>query len=185
MSEKKDRLYVDNLSFASRIRRFFWSICNSCLFRWTPRFLFRRWRINLLRIFGAKIGRGCKVDPSCYIWAPWNLTMGDFVCLAGGVDMYTVDKVNIGSNTTISQRAFICTASHDIKYLQRPLIHAPIIIEDHAWVCAEAFVGGGVTIHEGAVVAARAVVTRDVVAWTVVAGNPANFFKKRELLEQE
>lgn len=135
----------------------------------------------LLKMFGAKIGHGCKVDPTCFVWAPWNLTLGDFVCLAADVDIYSVDKIVIGSHVTISQRSFICTASHDISELNRPLIHSPITIEDHAWICAESFVGLGVTIHEGSVIAARAVVTKDIDAWSVVAGNPARFLKTRKL----
>ena len=181
MIKKKERLYIDHLSLKLRVLRLVWVVFYNILFRWTPRLLFQKWRLTILKIFGAKIGHGCKVDPSCFIWAPWNLVLGDFVCLAGGVDMYSVDKIMIGSNVTISQRSFVCTASHDISVLSRPLIHSPILIEDHAWVCAESFVGPGVIIHEGAVVAARAVVIKDIDKWTVVAGNPAKIIKTRQL----
>jgi putative colanic acid biosynthesis acetyltransferase WcaF len=109
--------------------------------------------------------------------------MGHYVCLADGVDCYTVSPIEIGSKVTISQRAFLCSASHDISSLSRPLIHSPIIIKEHAWICAEAFIGAGVTVAEGAVVGARAVVTRDVVPWAVVAGNPAKFVKTRVIDE--
>lgn len=175
----KKRIYVDKLSFSSRVRRLIWYFAYCGLFRWTPRLFLGRWRIFLLRIFGAKIGDGCKVDPSCFIWAPWNLVLGDFTCIAGKVDIYSVDKIILGTNVAISQRSFLCTASHDITEISRPLIHKPIIIEDHVWVCAEAFVGLGVTIGEGAVVGARSVLLKDVEAWTVVTGNPAVFRKKR------
>ena len=60
-----------------------------------------------------------------------------------------------------------------------PLKIAPITIGDRAWVAADAFVGMGVTIGEGAVVGARAAVFKDVEPWTVVGGNPAKFIKKR------
>ena len=60
-----------------------------------------------------------------------------------------------------------------------PLLHSPIVMQDHSWVAAEAFIGPGVTIGEGAVVGARAAVFRDVEAWSVVGGNPAKFLKKR------
>jgi putative colanic acid biosynthesis acetyltransferase WcaF len=107
--------------------------------------------------------------------------MGHYVCLAEGVDCYSVSPIRIGNKVTISQRAFLCSASHDVTSLARPLIHAPIIIKEHAWVCAEAFVGAGITIAEGAVVGARAVVTKDVKSWSIVAGNPAKFVKQREI----
>jgi len=61
------------------------------------------------------------------------------------------------------------------------LTYAPIVIGDNAWVASRAFVGPGVTVGEGAVVAACAVVTKDIEPWTVVGGNPAKFIKKREL----
>ena len=104
-------------------------------------------------------------------------------CLASGVDCYNVNLVHIGANTTVSQRAFLCTASHEITKSLNPLVTAPIEIKDQAWIAAEAYVGMGVTIGQGAVVGARAVVVKDVEPWTVVGGNPARFIKKREIKE--
>lgn len=179
-----DRIYVDRLSLSLRIRRLAWGLVCLLFFRPTPRWLFDQWRIFLLRLFGAKIGIGCRVAPSCSVWAPWNLSIGDRTALAEGVECYCVDRVSIGSNVCVSQRAFLCTASHDIRTLQRPLAHRPIMIQDHGWICAEAFVGPGVTLGEGAVVAARAVVMHDVAAWKVVGGNPAKLIKDRDLEEE-
>ncbi len=138
-----------------------------------------------MRLFGAKIGAGSAVYPSCKIWAPWNLTMGDYTCLSFGVDCYCVDKVTIGSNVTVSQHSHLCTASHDFTRSAMPLITAPIKIEDQVWVCADVFVGMGVNIGEGAVVAARATVVKDVQPWTVVGGNPAKAIKKRILVNDQ
>ncbi|MBR0457730.1 MAG: sugar O-acetyltransferase, partial [Victivallales bacterium] len=73
------------------------------------------------------------------------------------------------------------TASHDITKGNLPLVFAPIVMEDQVWIAADAFIGMGVTVHQGAVVGARASVFKDVDAWTVVGGNPAHFLKKREL----
>ena len=140
-----------------------------------------RWRCTVLRVFGARIGIGCRIDPRARIWAPWNLEIGDFVAIAENVDVYSVDKIRIGSKAAVSQRAFLCTASHNIGSLHRPLVHAPIEIGEHAWIAAEAMILPGVVIRKGAVVAARGVATRDIAPWTVVAGNPAKFVKKRML----
>ena len=178
------RIYVDRLSRSLRIRRLVWGLVWLIFFRPTPRWLLDQWRIFLLRLFGAKIGTGCRVAPSCVVWAPWNLSIGDRTALAEGVECYCVDRISIGSNVCVSQRSFLCTASHDIRSLGRPLTHSPIVIEDHAWICAEAFVGPGVNLGEGAVVAACAVVIRDVAAWEVVGGNPAKFIKHRKLEEE-
>lgn len=105
--------------------------------------------------------------------------MEKYSCIASDVDCYNVAPVRIGANATVSQGAFLCTASHDITDPHNRLITAPIIIENQAWIAAAAFVGMGVTIGEGAVVGARAAVFKDVEPWTVVGGNPAKFIKKR------
>jgi putative colanic acid biosynthesis acetyltransferase WcaF len=139
------------------------------------------WRRFLLRCFGAQIGTGARILPSARIWAPWNLAMGEYACLSEFVDCYCVDRIRVGAHATVSQYAFLCTASHDIQDPHMRLIKAPITIGDGAWVCAGAYVGMGITIGEGAVAAARAVVVKDVPPWTVVGGNPARFIKRREL----
>lgn len=108
--------------------------------------------------------------------------MDDYPCLAEGVDCYNTVPIRIGRNATVSQRAFLCTSGHDITDSRYHQTNASIVIEDRAWVCAEAFVGQGVTVGEGAVCAARAVVIKDVESWTVVGGNPAKFIKKRMLI---
>lgn len=110
--------------------------------------------------------------------------MGKNSCLSSDVDCYNVDIVLIGSNVVVSQKAYLCTASHEITHVTYPLIVSPIIIKDQAWIAADAFVGMGVTIGEGAVVGARSVVTKNVEPWTVVGGNPARFIKNRILYNQ-
>ena len=137
------------------------------------------WKRALLRAFGAKIADTANVYASAKVYFPTNLVMKEYSCLASDVDCYNVDKVVIGANSTVSQGAYLCTASHDITNPHNPLITAPIVIEDQAWVAADAFVGMGVTIGEGAVVGARAAVFKDVEPWTVVGGNPAKFIKNR------
>jgi putative colanic acid biosynthesis acetyltransferase WcaF len=168
--------------FRNRVLRALWSLACALLFRPSPR-PFHAWRRALLRMFGARIGKGAHPYPKCRIWAPWNLTMEPHSCLADDVDCYSVDRVILGQNATVSQYAFLCTASHDISSLRMPLITSPLKIADFAWVCAGAFIGPGVTVGEGAVVGARSSVHKDVAPWTVVAGNPARFLRKRVLTE--
>ncbi len=107
--------------------------------------------------------------------------MDAYSCLASEVDCYNVAPIHIGANATVSQGAYLCTASHDISDPAHSLISAPITVEDQAWVAAQAFVGMGVTVGRGAVVGARSAVFRDVAPWTVVGGNPARFIKQRTL----
>lgn len=171
--------YEDSIKTKDKIKRLGWNIVYYILFRTTPSFSFNKWRISLLKLFGAKIGKGCIIYPSCKIWEPWNLEMGDFSVIASDVDCYCVDKIIIGSKVAISQRSYLCTASHDISTYKRPLITAPIIIKDHVWICAEAFIGPNCILEEGAVIAARSVVTKNIDSYDVVGGNPAKYIKKR------
>lgn len=105
--------------------------------------------------------------------------MADESCIGPDVDCYCVDRIELGVRAVVSQRAFLCTASHDYSRPDLPLVTAPIDVRADAWVTAEVYVGPGVTLNEGAVALARAVVVRDVGPWSVVAGNPAREVKQR------
>jgi putative colanic acid biosynthesis acetyltransferase WcaF len=157
---------------SSLARRVAWNLVWVLLYRPSPTPL-HGWRRMLLRLFGAEIGAGAHPYPSARIWAPWNLEMGEASCLAPGVDCYSVDRITLGARAIVSQRASLCSATHDHNDPAFPLVTAPISIGADAWVAAEAFIGPGVAIGEGAVVGARTVAMRDVPARTVVAGNPA------------
>jgi putative colanic acid biosynthesis acetyltransferase WcaF len=160
--------------------RLLWQLVRLLLFRPSPWFCHAP-RRGLLRLFGAKIGRGVQVMPSVQIWAPWNLTLGDFSTVSHGVDLYCVDKIEIGTYATVSQRAFLCTASHEIDHPNMPLITAPIKISDGAWVCAEAYIHPGVTVGTDSVVGVRSVVLHDVPDRQVVGGNPAKIIQERRV----
>lgn len=92
-------------------------------------------------------------------------------------------RVTIGAYSTISQYSHLCSSSHDYTKPNMPQTFAEIIIEDQAWICADAFIAPGVTVGQGAVVGSRAAVFKDVEPWTVVGGNPAKFIKKWKLPE--
>jgi putative colanic acid biosynthesis acetyltransferase WcaF len=139
------------------------------------------WKRMLLRLFGAKIDSTAGVYSSARIYYPANLTMEAHSCLADGVNCYNVAPRKIGEQVTVSQEAYLCTASHDITDPLHHLVTAPITIERDAWIGARAYVGMGVTIGEGTVVGATASVYKDVEPWTVVGGNPARFIKNREI----
>lgn len=175
--------YHNVLSRKHQVIRLLWGIVWGLLARPLPRSLGLGWKRTLLRLFGAKVHPTAVVYSSAKIYFPRNLIMDAYSCLASDVDCYNVDVIHIGANTTISQGVFLCTASHDITNSLNPLITAPIVIEDQAWVAADAFVGMGVTVGQGAVVGARAAVFKDVEPWTVVGGNPAKFIKKRIVKE--
>lgn len=173
--------YQNKLSIKNKLARLIWGVVWLFLFRPFGTTIFNGWRIFLLRTFGAKIGKGCKINASVKFWAPWNLEMGDFVAFGFGSSCYNPGDIIIGNKVAISQGVHLCSASHDITKKENPLIVAPIIIKDRVWVAADAFLGMGVTINEWAVVGAKAAVFKNVEAWDVVGGNPAKFIKKRVL----
>lgn len=183
MTDFQQLKYVDTIPKQEKLLRQIWVLVYVLFFRPTPRGLMNGWRKMLLRLFGARIGKGSKIAPSCFVWAPWNLEMGEFSVLGDHVDCYTMAKIRIGSKVAVSQRSFLCTGTHDITSLRRPLINRPITIGDHVWIAAETMVGPGVTIDEGSVVSARSFVNKDMPAWMVCAGTPCKPVKPR-IVEQ-
>ncbi|MBD5367564.1 MAG: putative colanic acid biosynthesis acetyltransferase [Bacteroides sp.] len=174
-----DSKYVNRLGRKHQIVRLLYGIVWTLSARWLPRSVGSGWKRMLLRAFGAKLSPTAVVYSSVKVYYPANLVMDDYACLASDVDCYNVAPIHIGKYATVSQGAFLCTASHDITSSTHDLITAPITIKDQAWIGAEAFVGMGVTVNDGSVVGARAAVFKDVEPWTVVGGNPAKFIKKR------
>lgn len=99
--------------------------------------------------------------------------------VADRVILYNQARIAIGSHAVISQGSHLCTGTHDYNSPEFTLRTYPITVGAHAWICAEAFIHPGITIGEGAVIAARAVVTRDLPEWTVCAGHPCVPLKPR------
>jgi len=167
-------------STANKIGRALWGLVWHFLFRPSPRITLG-WRRFLLRLFGAKIGKGAKIMPSAKIWAPWNLTMGEEACLSHWVDCYCVAPVTIGAHATISQYSYLCTATHDVEDPHMRLVTAPIVIGDGAWIAADVYVAPGITIGEGVVAGARSSVFNDLKPWKIYAGTPAMLIRDRVL----
>lgn len=173
--------YQNKLSLKNKISRVLWNFFWLVLFRPfnLPQFNFLR--IFLLRCFGAKIGKGCKIQSTVKIWAPWNLELGDLVAFGFDVLCYNPGKVIIGNKVAISHNVHLCSASHDFTKKNNPLITKPIVINELTWVSTDSFIGMGVTIGKGAIIGARSSVFKDVKEWTIVGGSPAKFIKKRIL----
>lgn len=171
--------YENHLGRKHQMIRMLWGVTWMIGARWLPRSLGSGWKRVLLQMFGAKMGKNANVYSSAKIYYPAHLIMGDNTCLAGDVDCYNVAPIILEDNVTVSQGAYLCTASHDVEDAKHPLIYAPIVIKDQAWVGARAFIGMGVKIGQGAVVGATASVYKAVEPWTIVGGNPAKVLKKR------
>lgn len=167
----------DNYTGGVFARRVLWGL-GALLFRWSPRPLYG-WRNALLRLFGAKLGRAVRFYPSAEVFYPWNLEAGDYTTVGPRVQLYSLGKITLGPECLISQNVHICAGSHDYTKPNLPLVTPPVTVGRGVWMCADAFVGPGVTVGDYAVLAARAVVVRDVAAGAVVAGNPARAVRHR------
>lgn len=167
-----------SFSRRNRFARLVWQLVRVLLFRPSPPQL-HAWRCCLLRCFGARIGSPCFVYNDVEIWAPWNLHMSDYSTLGRRVICYSMAQVCLGERVVVSQGVHLCAGSHDHESDNFQLFARPIQIGADSWICAEAFLGPGVSIGDGAVIGARAVVTRDQPAWMVCAGNPCRPLKPR------
>jgi putative colanic acid biosynthesis acetyltransferase WcaF len=170
-----------SFSLSNRLGRVVWQLCSFLFFQYSPR-PFHKWRAFLLQCFGAKVGRGVHVYPGVKIWAPWNLELSDECGIASGAILYSQGKITIGRQAVISQGAHLVTGTHDYSQAGFPLITKPIHIGDQTWIAAEVFIHPGVIIHDGCVVGARSVVTKDMPSWMVCSGFPCKPIKPREFV---
>lgn len=169
-----------SFALSNRLYRLAWAVTWLLLARWTPPFL-RGWRRWLLRVFGAQVAPTANVYGSVRIWSPANLVIGDHAAIGPGAIVYSMAQVTIGPYAVISQRAHLCAGTHDIEDAAFQLRARPITIGARAWVAAEAFVGPGVTVGDGAVLGARGCAMRDLAPWTVYGGNPAVALRERRI----
>ncbi|WP_027211811.1 DapH/DapD/GlmU-related protein [Burkholderia sp. WSM2232] len=137
-------------------------------------------RVALLRLFGARIGSGCRFVHPLRVKAPWNLEVGDKCWFGVDVWIYNQAPIRIGSNVCISQGTFLTAGSHDMSTTM-DLHVAPIVIEDGVWITSKCVVQMGVTIGRSAVVTPLSVVHRSLEAGGVYGGNPCRFLRKRFL----
>ena len=164
----------DNSHFdrgASRAREYLWLLVRRGWFLNSISPSYRR-RRSLLRAFGAIIGEHVVIKPGVKITFPWRLTVGSHSWIGEDVTLHNLAPIHIGHNVCLSQRAFLCTGSHDWSHPHFELITKPISVEDSAWVCANVFVGPGLTVETGAVATAGSVVTHSLPANMICTGNP-------------
>jgi len=149
-----------------------WWFVQGTLFAMSPQFMYG-WRRNLLRLFGAKIGKNVLIRPSARVTYPWKVTIGDHTWIGDNAVLYSLGAIHLGKDVVISQESYLCAATHDYKSVAFDIVDTPITIEDQAWIAADVFVGPGVRIGRGCLVGARSSVFEEMPEGMICIGTPA------------
>ena len=155
-----------------------WWFVQAIFFKLSPQFLYG-WRRFLLRLFGAKIGKKVIIRPTATITYPWKIKIGDYSWIGDNVVLYSLGEICIGSNTVVSQKSYLCAASHDYTKINFPIYKRKIDIADECWLATDVFIAPGIKIGKGCVIGARSSVYKDIPEGWVCYGNPAVQIKKR------
>lgn len=140
-------------------------------------------KVYLLKLFGAKIGKGVYIKPAVNIKYPWLLEIGDYSWIGEKAWIDNLVKVKIGANVCLSQDSMLLTGSHDYKKSTFDLITGEIILEDGVWIGAKSIVCPGVTCSSHSVLAVNSIATKDLEPYSVYQGNPAVLKRKRKFNE--
>ena len=167
-------------TFKEKVGRAIWMVFGKTMFRLS----FHNWyrsRAALLRLFGARIGKGVAIRPTANIEVPWMLDIEDDVSVGDHAILYSLGMIRIGRRAIISQFAHLCAGTHDHTDHTFRLIRMPVTIGADVWIGADAFIGPGVTVGPLSVVGARSSTYKDLPARKVYVGNPAKPIKDRVL----
>ncbi|MFQ3581829.1 MAG: WcaF family extracellular polysaccharide biosynthesis acetyltransferase [Chloracidobacterium sp.] len=160
------------------LKRALWLLINAWIFKSDlpyPSAL----KARLLRLFGARIGRGVVIKPNVNIKYPWLLAIGDFSWIGEGAWIDNLADVAIGAHACISQGAYLLTGNHDYTAQHFDLMIAPITIGDGAWVGAKSIVLPGTRLESHVVVAAGSVIGGSTEPYGIYRGAPAQWVRQR------
>jgi putative colanic acid biosynthesis acetyltransferase WcaF len=160
------------------VKRWLWYLLNILFFK-TPLFPFYKFKVFLLKLFGAKVGHNVLIKPLVNIKYPWFLEIGNNVWIGEQVWIDNLDKVSIGNNVCLSQACLLLTGNHDYTKTSFDLVIKPIVLEDGVWIGARAVVCGGTVCHHHAVVTVGSVAKGELEAMAIYRGNPAVKIKER------
>ena len=156
----------------TRIARSVWRLAQATVFRWSPAFA-NGWRRTVLRLFGAKIGRGVTIHSSVRIQRPWRMTLEDGVKVEARVILNAAGGLWIGRDTLISQDAHLCSTNHDYRDRSMRFLACPIVIGRGCWLATDAFVGPNTRLGDGSMLAARSTAFGDLPGGMLLVGEPA------------
>lgn len=168
---------------ASKLKQVLWYFTN-VLFFINPLNPFSSLKVFLLRIFGAKVGKGVNIKPAVNVKFPWKLIVGDYVWIGEKVWIDNLGETVIGDHVCLSQGAMLLCGSHNYKAVTFDLIIEEIILEEGVWISANAIVTGGVRCRSHSVLTANSVATGDLEAYGIYQGNPAIKIRERVINSQ-
>lgn len=178
---KVDLSKYDNSEYTTGsryVKRILWYLFNAVFFL-NPFFPFSGIKVTILRMFGAKAGKGIVIKPRVNIKYPWRLSIGNFVWIGENVWIDNLNHVNIGDNCCLSQGAMLLCGSHNYKKATFDLITKPIQLDEGVWIGANAVVCPGVHCQSHAVLTVQSVATSDLAPFSIYQGNPAVKTKNR------
>ena len=161
-------------------KRLLWYYVNAMIFK-SSLLPISAVKTGLLKLFGARIGKGVVIKPAVNIKSPWFLTIGDHTWIGEQVWIDNLVAVNIGSNVCISQGAILQTGSHNYKKPTFDLITGNIVLEDGVWIGCGAIINQGITVGTHAVLTTGSVATRNLEPYFIYQGNPALKMRAREV----
>ena len=153
-------------------KQFLWYFTNVLFFK-NPLNIFSGLKVFLLKLFGARIGKGVIIKPGVNIKYPWKLSIGSNSWIGESVWIDNLSDVFIGRNVTLSQGALLLTGSHDHTKEAFDFISFPIILEDGVWIGSKAIVFGGVTCQTHSVLGMNSVAEKNLKAYIIYKGNPS------------
>lgn len=162
----------------SKIMVQLWWIVEKTLFAWSPQFMYG-WRRFLLRLFGAKIGRGVLLRPTVRVTYPWKVSIDDYTWVGEDCILYSLANITIGSHVAIAHGVYFNTGLHDYSKETFDIASKPVVIEDESWITNDVYIAPGVTIGKGSVIGARSSVFKSMPEGYICYGNPAVPVKKR------
>lgn len=162
-----------------RIKTVFWELVNFKLriVGYIPSHLIRRF---CYRFWGIKIGKGSTIHMFASFYYPRNIVIGDDSIIGEGAVLDGRDKLIFGNHVDVASQVMFYNGEHDVNDESFKPTFSPIIVEDYVFIGPRAIILPGVTIKKGAVVAAGAVVTKDVPEFMVVGGVPAKPIYERK-----
>ncbi|HTE34251.1 MAG TPA: putative colanic acid biosynthesis acetyltransferase [Chryseolinea sp.] len=162
----------------SKITVQLWWIVQATLFSWSPQFLYG-WRIFLLKLFGARIGKHVKIRSTVKVTYPWKLSIGDYSWVGDDCVLYNLGDITIGNHVAIAHKVYVNTGGHEYDKMTFDIFFKPVAIEDECWITNDVYIAPGVTIGKGTIVSARSSVLKSLPPGKICVGTPAKPIKDR------